>query len=77
MNREGVVATLFVPNLTDRLEIRLAFDVANRPADFDDDNVGAGKPRRRPALTVVLSRSSHAGSPGWCRPGSLLGAHAE
>ena len=39
---QRVVAALLVAHLADRLEERLALDVADGAADFDDDDVGAG-----------------------------------
>ena len=41
MNKAAVVPAHFARHLTDGFDKRLAFDVARRPADFDDDDVRA------------------------------------
>ena len=40
MNKDGVVSSDFISHLTDGFEEWLRFDVANGPANLDDDDVG-------------------------------------
>jgi hypothetical protein len=76
VDERAVVAPDLVPELADGLEERQRLDVADGPADLDDDEVGVlglGEARMRDLISSVMCGMTWTVFPG-SRP-ALLGDH--